>query len=90
MLSLIARSPARSLALRSVIARGHATAVPDDMANRSAETASLVRHSWTKEEISKIYHSPLLDLVFRAASVHRQHFDPSKVQLCTLMNIKSQ
>lgn len=89
MLSLLARSPARSLALRSVIARGHATAVPDDMASRSAETTPLIRHSWTKEEIGKIYHSPLLELVFRAASVHRQHFDPSKVQLCTLMNIKT-
>jgi len=89
MLSLLARSPARSLALRSVIVRGHATAVPADMAQRSAETTPLLRHSWTKEEISKIYHSPLLDLVFRAASVHRQHFDPSKVQLCTLMNIKT-
>ena len=43
----------------------------------------------TKEEVQLIYDSPLLDLVFRAASVHRQHHDPSKIQLCTLMNIKS-
>ncbi|KAH9176990.1 hypothetical protein EDB89DRAFT_1937515 [Lactarius sanguifluus] len=47
------------------------------------------RHDWTKEEVQRIYDAPLLDLVFRAASVHRQHHDPSKIQLCTLMNIKS-
>ncbi|KAH9890949.1 biotin synthase [Cubamyces lactineus] len=47
------------------------------------------RHSWSKQEIQEIYDSPLLDLVFRAASVHRQYHDPSKIQLCTLMNIKT-
>ena len=48
------------------------------------------RHSWTKQEIQGIYDTPLLNLVFRAASVHRQYHDPSKIQLCTLMNIKSE
>ncbi|KAF8213400.1 biotin synthase [Mycena galopus ATCC 62051] len=52
----------------------------------SAET---LRRSWARQEIQDLYNSPLLDLVFRAASVHRQHQDPSKIQLCTLMNIKT-
>jgi len=47
------------------------------------------RHDWTKQEIQTIYDTPLLELVFRSASVHRQHHDPSKIQLCTLMNIKT-
>lgn len=47
------------------------------------------RHDWTRQEIQKIYDSPLLDLVFRASTIHRQNHDPSKIQLCTLMNIKS-
>jgi len=47
------------------------------------------RQKWTKQEIQQTYDGPLLDLVFRAASVHRQHHDPTKIQLCTLMNIKS-
>jgi hypothetical protein len=47
------------------------------------------KHLWTRQEIQQIYDGPLLDLVFRAASVHRQHQDPSKIQLCTLLNIKS-
>ena len=50
----------------------------------------ITRHNWQKEEIQEIYDTPLLDLVFRSASVHRQHHNPSKIQLCTLMNIKSQ
>jgi biotin synthase len=55
----------------------------------TAANAPATRHTWEKEEIQQIYNTPLLDLVFRAAAVHRQHHDPSKIQLCTLMNIKS-
>ncbi|SRR6266550_1000483 len=52
-------------------------------------TSALIRHNWKREEIQEIYDSPLLDLVYRASSIHREHHDPSKIQLCTLMNIKS-
>ncbi|KAI0286748.1 biotin synthase BioB [Russula aff. rugulosa BPL654] len=55
----------------------------------TAVAAPPTRHDWTKEEVQQIYDKPLLDLVFRSASVHRQHHDPTKIQLCTLMNIKS-
>lgn len=55
----------------------------------SQALSSAVRHNWEKAEIQRIYDSPLLDLVFRAATVHRQYHDPNKIQLCTLMNIKS-
>ena len=48
-----------------------------------------IRHDWTRQEIQKIYDGSLLELVFRAATIHRQNHDPSKIQLCTLMNIKS-
>src|SRR5437868_6583968 len=34
-----------------------------------------VRHDWTRAEIRAIHDSPLLDLVYRAATVHRQHHD---------------
>ncbi|KAJ7071323.1 biotin synthase [Mycena amicta] len=47
------------------------------------------RPTWSRQQIQELYDKPLLDLVFRAASVHRQHHDPSKIQLCTLMNIKT-
>ncbi|KAF9243878.1 biotin synthase [Melanogaster broomeanus] len=52
-------------------------------------STSLTRREWTRQEIQNIYDSPLLDLVFRAAAIHRQNHDPSKIQLCTLMNIKT-
>ena len=59
------------------------------LATHAANNARVSTRTWAKQEIQEVYGSPLLDLVFRAASVHRQHHDPRKVQLCTLMNIKS-
>lgn len=59
-------------------------------ASASSEQATkTTRHNWRRQEIQEIYNSPLMDLVFRAASIHRQNHDPKKIQLCTLMNIKS-
>jgi biotin synthase len=43
----------------------------------------------TLEAVRQIHDLPLTELVFRAQSVHRQHHDPSKVQLCTLLSIKT-
>lgn len=50
---------------------------------------SEVRHNWTIEEIAKIYHQPLMELVFQAATVHRQHHDPREVQVSSLVSIKT-
>jgi biotin synthase len=52
-------------------------------------SAAEIRHDWTRQEVAEIYHSPLLELVFRAASVHRKHFDPREVQQSTLLSIKT-
>jgi biotin synthase len=73
--------PARRIPLTRALAT-HASA-------SSRPATSALRYDWKKEEIQKIYDTPLLELVFRAASVHREHNDATKVQLCTLMNIKS-
>ena len=48
-----------------------------------------LRNDWTIEEINEIYHQPLLELVFRAAGVHRQYNDTGEVQVCTLLSIKT-
>jgi biotin synthase len=48
-----------------------------------------VRNNWTREEISAIYDMPLIDLVFQAAAVHRDHFDGREVQMSTLLSIKT-
>jgi len=44
---------------------------------------------WTLEGIVKTYQSPLMDLIYRAATVHREHHDPSKVQISSLLSIKT-
>ncbi len=44
---------------------------------------AIVRTDWTLEEIHDIYNQPLLELVHRAASVHRQFNDTGEVQVCT-------
>lgn len=48
-----------------------------------------IRNDWTRTEIAEIYHQPILELIYQAATVHRQHNDPSEVQVCTLLSIKT-
>jgi biotin synthase len=48
-----------------------------------------MRNNWTFDEISAIYHTPLLELVYQAASMHRQHHPKGEVQVCTLLSIKT-
>lgn len=50
---------------------------------------SEIRNNWTREEIAEIYNSPVLELMYRAATVHRQYNDPSEVQVCTLLSVKT-
>lgn len=47
------------------------------------------RHDWTKEEILAIYNQPMMDLLYRAASIHRQEHNPNQVQVSTLLSIKT-
>jgi biotin synthase len=48
-----------------------------------------IRNNWTKEEILDIYNTPLLELIFRAAQVHRQYNKGSEVQVSSLISIKT-
>ncbi|MDX2001760.1 MAG: biotin synthase BioB [Chitinophagales bacterium] len=50
---------------------------------------SEIRHDWTREEVSAIYHMPLMELMYRAATVHRQYHATCEVQVCTLLSIKT-
>jgi len=50
---------------------------------------SLIRHNWTNEEISEIYNTPLMELIYRAATVHREYHETGEVQVCTLLSIKT-
>jgi biotin synthase len=43
----------------------------------------------TLDEVAAIYRTPVLELIFRAATIHREHHDPAKVQVCVLLSIKT-
>ena len=44
---------------------------------------------YSREEITTIYNTPLMELVYRAATIHRQYQDTAEVQVCTLLSIKT-
>jgi len=48
-----------------------------------------LRHDWTRPEVEALFALPFTDLLHRAASVHRQHFDPAEVQVSTLLSVKT-
>jgi biotin synthase len=48
-----------------------------------------IRHDWTLPEVRALHGLPLLDLVHRAQTVHREAFGDNKVQLCSLLSIKT-
>lgn len=48
-----------------------------------------IRHDYRREEILALFELPFTELVFRAARVHREHFDPTRVQVSTLLSIKT-
>lgn len=49
----------------------------------------MIRNNWTKEEIAEIYNTPLMELIYRAATVHREYQATGEVQVCTLLSIKT-
>ena len=48
-----------------------------------------VRHDWTREDVRALFALPFPELMFRAQSIHRRHFDPAEVQISTLLSIKT-
>ncbi len=46
-------------------------------------------NTWTRETAQAIHDLPLMDLLYRAQSVHRENFDPNKVQMSRLLSIKT-
>jgi biotin synthase len=48
-----------------------------------------MRTPWTRQNISAIYHRPLMDLLFEAQQTHRQFHTPNEVQMCRLLSIKT-
>lgn len=81
------------------LTRGRASAVEPQEMNVEGTNSTLhqiknstispdSRRSWKRGEVQEIYNGNLMDLIFRAATVHRTTQPLNKIQLCTLMNIK--
>ncbi|WP_221794647.1 biotin synthase BioB [Aquisediminimonas sediminicola] len=62
-----------------------------DTAIATAETnaSGTIRHDWTHQEVTELFELPFDELVFRAATVHRQHHRAGEVQLSRLLSIKT-
>ncbi len=48
-----------------------------------------IRNDWTAEEVQEIYNLPLLDLVNRASNVHRKYHDSKKMNMNTLISVRT-
>jgi biotin synthase len=59
------------------------------MSHQEIKNLMTIRNNWTREEITRIYRKPVLELIYQGASVHRQYHDPSEVQVCTLLSVKT-
>ena len=49
----------------------------------------MIRQDWSRAEIEDLYNLPLMDLIFRSHTLHRNYFDPNAVQISTLLSIKT-
>ncbi|MEA2927315.1 MAG: biotin synthase, partial [Alphaproteobacteria bacterium] len=45
-----------------------------------------VRRDWTRQEVRALFELPFPELIFRAQTIHRRHFDPNEVQISTLLS----
>lgn len=50
---------------------------------------SNIRHDWSISEVEALFRQPFNDLLYKAHELHRCHFDPNKVQIATLLSIKT-
>src|ERR1700716_2170074 len=68
---------------------GMSVAAVETAAFASADVSAAVRHDWTREEVRALFELPFPELIFRAQSIHRRNFDPTEVQISTLLSIKT-
>ena len=59
------------------------------LAHSSVTSSSEVRHDWTVAEVQALLDLPFPELMFRAQTLHRATFDPTEIQISTLLSIKT-
>jgi len=63
--------------------------LPDSSNAAPESTERAARNDWTRADIAALFDLPFADLIYQAQTIHRRHFDPNKVQLSTLLSIKT-
>jgi biotin synthase len=53
------------------------------------ERSQTLRHDWHRDEVRALFELPFMDLLFKAQTVHRDFFDPNRIQMSTLLSIKT-
>src|SRR5262245_53776712 len=64
-------------------------AVASSAQSTAQSSPAAVRHDWSRAEIRALFELPFPELMFRAQSLHRAYFDPTEVQISTLLSIKT-
>ncbi len=59
------------------------------MERTESDRAAPIRRNWGRAEAEALYDLPFADLMFRAQSIHREHFDPNHVETASLLSIKT-
>jgi len=59
------------------------------MERTESDRAAPIRRNWGRVEAEALYELPFADLMFRAQSIHREHFDPNHVETASLLSIKT-
>ncbi|TGT54084.1 biotin synthase BioB [Mesorhizobium sp. M00.F.Ca.ET.170.01.1.1] len=62
---------------------------PELQLNAASVLTSTTSNSWSRDAAQAVYDLPFNDLIFRAQSIHRENFDPNRVQLSRLLSIKT-
>ncbi|MGQ4660698.1 biotin synthase BioB [Lysobacter sp. F6437] len=57
--------------------------------SQTPASTTTLRHDWSRAEVRALFDLPFPELLHRAASVHREHFDPAEVQVSTLLSVKT-
>jgi biotin synthase len=65
------------------------SATAPEITRKQNPSCQSIRTDWHREQIAEVYHLPLLDLVYQAATTHRLHHNAREVQQCTLLSIKT-
>jgi biotin synthase len=58
-------------------------------AESAASRFDVVRHDWRLAEVEALFQLPFMDLMFRAQQVHRAYHAANRVQMSTLLSIKT-